>query len=146
VILSTQTEEKNGKTKSPPLQFRPPMFELPTLSFGKKKMSAVGHLYHPVCLTCEPDSSTFLSEQTSHQQSASSTFRSEQICTSHQPPAKRTRCASPDPRSTPQILGGSNIGGGGLQVVGAEASACLHAVALTSRGTRRHGLPVVRGQ
>jgi hypothetical protein len=30
------------------------------------------------------------SEQTSHQQSASSTFLSEQISTSHQPPDKRT--------------------------------------------------------
>jgi hypothetical protein len=35
---------------------------------------------------------TFLSEQTSHQQSASSTFLSEQTSTSHQPPAKRTGC------------------------------------------------------
>jgi hypothetical protein len=37
-----------------------------------------------------PVSSIFFSEQTSHQQSASSTFLSEQISTSHQPPAKRT--------------------------------------------------------
>jgi hypothetical protein len=35
-------------------------------------------------------SSTFLSEQTNHQQPASSTFLSEQISTSHQPPAKQT--------------------------------------------------------
>jgi hypothetical protein len=34
--------------------------------------------------------STFLSEQTSHQQPANSTFISEQISTNHQPPAKRT--------------------------------------------------------
>jgi hypothetical protein len=34
--------------------------------------------------------STFLSEQTSHQQSANNTFFSQQISTSHQPPAKRT--------------------------------------------------------
>jgi hypothetical protein len=33
-----------------------------------------------------PASSTFLSEQISHQQSGSSTFLSEQISTSHQPP------------------------------------------------------------
>jgi hypothetical protein len=33
-----------------------------------------------------------LSEQTSHQQSANSIFLSEQISTSHQPPAKRTGC------------------------------------------------------
>jgi hypothetical protein len=32
----------------------------------------------------------FLSEQTSHQQPASSTFLSEQTSTSHQPPANRT--------------------------------------------------------
>jgi hypothetical protein len=37
-----------------------------------------------------PASSTFFSEQISHQQSASSTFLSEQISTNHQPPAKRT--------------------------------------------------------
>jgi hypothetical protein len=34
----------------------------------------------------------FLSEQTSHQQPASSTFLSEQTSTSHQPPANRTGC------------------------------------------------------
>jgi hypothetical protein len=34
-------------------------------------------------------SSTFLSEQTSHQQTTNSTFLSEQISTSHHPPAKR---------------------------------------------------------
>jgi hypothetical protein len=33
---------------------------------------------------------TFLAEQTSHQQSANSTFLSEQISTGHQPPAERT--------------------------------------------------------
>jgi hypothetical protein len=32
----------------------------------------------------------FLSEQISHQQQANSTFLSQQISTSHQPPAKRT--------------------------------------------------------
>jgi hypothetical protein len=32
---------------------------------------------------------TFLSQQTSHQQSASSIFLSEKISISHQPPAKR---------------------------------------------------------
>jgi hypothetical protein len=37
-----------------------------------------------------PASSTFLSEQTSHQQPANNTFLSAQISTSHQPPAKRT--------------------------------------------------------
>jgi hypothetical protein len=39
-----------------------------------------------------PANSTLLSQQTSHQQPASSTFLSEQTSTSHQPPAKRTRC------------------------------------------------------
>jgi hypothetical protein len=39
-----------------------------------------------------PSSSTFLSEQTSHQQPANITFLSQQISTSHQPPAKRTGC------------------------------------------------------
>jgi hypothetical protein len=34
--------------------------------------------------------SVLFSEQTSHQQPASGTFLSEQISTSHQPPAKRT--------------------------------------------------------
>jgi hypothetical protein len=43
-----------------------------------------------VRLISHQPASTFLSEQTSHQQSASSTFLSEQISTSHQPPAKRT--------------------------------------------------------
>jgi hypothetical protein len=37
-----------------------------------------------------PASSIFLSQQTSHQQSDNNTFLSEQISTSHQPPAKRT--------------------------------------------------------
>jgi hypothetical protein len=41
-----------------------------------------------------PASSTFLSEQTSHQQLTSSAFLSEQISISHQPPAKRTGCQS----------------------------------------------------
>jgi hypothetical protein len=45
----------------------------------------------PVRLAYQPTaSSTFLSEQTSHQQPASRTFLLEQISTSHQPPAKRT--------------------------------------------------------
>jgi hypothetical protein len=39
-----------------------------------------------------PASGTFLSEQTSQQQSANSTFLLEQISTSHQPPARRTGC------------------------------------------------------
>jgi hypothetical protein len=39
-----------------------------------------------------PASNTFLSQQTSHQQRASSTLLSEQISTSHQPPANRTGC------------------------------------------------------
>jgi hypothetical protein len=44
-----------------------------------------------VCLAYRPPaSSIFLLEQTSYQQSASRTFLSEQINTSHQPPAKRT--------------------------------------------------------
>jgi hypothetical protein len=42
---------------------------------------------------CKPSSrrrySTFLSEQTSHQQPANSIFLSKQISTSHQPPTKR---------------------------------------------------------
>jgi hypothetical protein len=38
-----------------------------------------------------PASSTFLSEQTSRQQSVSSIFLSEQTSTSHQPLVKRTR-------------------------------------------------------
>jgi hypothetical protein len=37
-----------------------------------------------------PASSTFLSEQISHQQPANSTLLSEQTSTSHQPPANRT--------------------------------------------------------
>jgi hypothetical protein len=41
-----------------------------------------------------PASSTFLSEQISHQQSDSSTFLSEQTSTSHQPPTKRTGWAT----------------------------------------------------
>jgi hypothetical protein len=46
---------------------------------------------HPVCLVYQPlANSTFLSEQTSQQQSASSTFLSEKTSTSHQAPAKRT--------------------------------------------------------
>jgi hypothetical protein len=39
---------------------------------------------------------TFLSQQISHQQPANSTFLSEQTSTSHQPPAKRTGCQSPE--------------------------------------------------
>jgi hypothetical protein len=38
-----------------------------------------------------PANSTFLSEQTSHQQSASSTLLSAQINTSHHPPAKTNK-------------------------------------------------------
>jgi hypothetical protein len=42
----------------------------------------------PVRLTYQPpDSSTFLSQQTSHQQPANSNLLSEQTSTSHQPPA-----------------------------------------------------------
>jgi hypothetical protein len=37
-----------------------------------------------------PASSIFLSQQTSHQQPASSTLLSKKISTSHQPPANRT--------------------------------------------------------
>jgi hypothetical protein len=37
-----------------------------------------------------PASSTFLSQQTSHQHPVNSTFLSEQTSTSHQSPAKRT--------------------------------------------------------
>jgi hypothetical protein len=45
----------------------------------------------PVRLAYQPlASSTFLSEQTIHQQPINSTFLSEHISTSHQPPAKRT--------------------------------------------------------
>jgi hypothetical protein len=41
-----------------------------------------------------PTSSTFLSEQISHQQLANSTFLSEQTSVSHQPLANRTRLLS----------------------------------------------------
>jgi hypothetical protein len=45
----------------------------------------------PVRLAYPPlASSTFLSEQISHQRPANSTFLSEQTSTSHQPPANRT--------------------------------------------------------
>jgi hypothetical protein len=45
----------------------------------------------PVRLAYQPlANSTFLSEGISHHQPVSSTFLSEQISTSHQPPAKRT--------------------------------------------------------
>jgi hypothetical protein len=45
----------------------------------------------PVRLAYQPPvSSTFLSKQTSHWQSANSAFLSEQISTSHQSPTKRT--------------------------------------------------------
>jgi hypothetical protein len=45
----------------------------------------------PVRLPYQPPANSInLSQQTSHQQSASSTFLSEQISTSHQTPAKRT--------------------------------------------------------
>jgi hypothetical protein len=52
-------------------------------------------LYHqrPVRLAYQPpSSSTFLSEQISHQQPANNAFPSQQISISHQPPAKRTGC------------------------------------------------------
>jgi hypothetical protein len=50
-------------------------------------------LQQPVRLAYQPPaSSTFLSEQTSHQQLVSSTLLSEQTSTSHQPPANRTGC------------------------------------------------------
>jgi hypothetical protein len=42
-----------------------------------------------------PASSTFLLQQTSHHQPTNSTFLSEQIITSHQPPAKRTGWVDP---------------------------------------------------
>jgi hypothetical protein len=44
----------------------------------------------PVRLAYQPsDSSTFLSEQTSHQQPASSTLLSKETSISHQPPTNR---------------------------------------------------------
>jgi hypothetical protein len=47
----------------------------------------------PVHLAYQPPANrTFLLEQTSHKQSANSTFLSEQISTGHQPPAKQTDC------------------------------------------------------
>jgi hypothetical protein len=46
--------------------------------------------FRPVRLAYQSPVSTFLSEQTSHQQSASSTFLSEQISTSHQQSAKQS--------------------------------------------------------
>jgi hypothetical protein len=50
-----------------------------------------GKYIRPVRLAYQPPaSSTFLSQQTSHQQSAISTFLSERISTSHQAQAKRT--------------------------------------------------------
>jgi hypothetical protein len=56
---------------------------------GRQRKDAVqgkaGEKNKSICL-----SPNFLSEQTSHQQPASSTFLSEQTSTSHQPPAKRT--------------------------------------------------------
>jgi hypothetical protein len=49
--------------------------------------------WHPVRLAYQPPvSSIFLSQQTSHQQPASSTLLSEWTSTSHQPPANRTGC------------------------------------------------------
>jgi hypothetical protein len=39
-----------------------------------------------------PDSNTFLSEQTSHQQAASSIFLLEQISTNHQPNEQAAGC------------------------------------------------------
>jgi hypothetical protein len=49
-------------------------------------------------------SSTFLSEQTSHQQPANSTFLSKQTSTSHQPPAKRKRLDEAIPNVSPPGL------------------------------------------
>jgi hypothetical protein len=46
-------------------------------------------------------SSTFLSEQTIHQQPANSTFLSKQTSTRHQPPAKRTRLYEAIPNVSP---------------------------------------------
>jgi hypothetical protein len=60
--------------------------ELSLKIFIKKRSQPVGSAYQP------PVSSIFLSEQTSHQQPASSTPLSEQISTNHQPPANRTGC------------------------------------------------------
>jgi hypothetical protein len=49
--------------------------------------------YRPVRFAYQPlASSIFLSQQTSHQQSVSSTLLSEQTSTRHQPPANRTCC------------------------------------------------------
>jgi hypothetical protein len=48
-------------------------------------------IHAPCSLAYQPPaSSTFFSEQTSHQQSTSSTFPSERISTDHQQPVKRT--------------------------------------------------------
>jgi hypothetical protein len=53
--------------------------------------SCFGKYFCPVRLAYQPPaSSTFLSEQTSHQQLANNTLLSKQTSTSHQPPAKRT--------------------------------------------------------
>jgi hypothetical protein len=57
-----------------PVWQMPPSSQVPACSLG---LSATSQQY-------------FLSEQTSHQQPTSSTFLSEQVYTSHQPPAKRT--------------------------------------------------------
>jgi hypothetical protein len=61
--------------------------------------------YRHVCLAYQPPASgTFLSQQTSHQQSTSSIFLSERISTSHQPPDKQnrpsTRLIDPSPASS----------------------------------------------
>jgi hypothetical protein len=48
-----------------------------------------------------PTSSTFLSQQTNHQQPANNTFFSEQTSTSHQLPANRTGSVSPTVRRPP---------------------------------------------
>jgi hypothetical protein len=54
----------------------------------------------PVRLAYQPPaSSTFFSEEISHQQSANSTFLSKQTSTSHQPPANRTCCCKPSRKS-----------------------------------------------
>jgi hypothetical protein len=72
--------------------------------------------------------SIFISEQTNHQQPASSTFLSEQIITSHQAPAKRTSRAS---------------GGGGLSRWGRKASWAAGGYSVGcegGKGEHQHGL------
>jgi hypothetical protein len=61
----------------------------PAVLFSQNK-SAINQQYFSLRTNQPSTSSTFLSEQISHQQPASSIFLSEQISTSHQQPAKRT--------------------------------------------------------